>query len=345
MFLQVIGIFAALTSTNVAAERLEPKPLTSFNGKAWAGLTLGGITDGEIKKRFQTEKGAIRPEALKILTVKDSDVRVDALLDGRGDKATMRAIRLEYDAPLDLDKLAEDLGEKPVAMYLRERHEDWRILAFVDRGVLAVDQEGQTRTFILCTPDSVGTALRDFVDRRSDVTAPRDPGEGWDRVVRFAHTSSSISLGSSKPDELNADWRRRLGRRLENEAESIREPSLRYNSSASGRLTISVTSDKFDKDGEANFTVSVAVSTDTPYGRMDKTASRSRKIGNSYDRRLLDLLEDAIYELARDVRYAVQRLGPPPREESRKKALDRLMDGATRKPLPPLDLLPSSRNL
>jgi hypothetical protein len=292
---------------------------------------LGETTDGDIKKRFQTEKGAVRPEALKFLTVKGSGVRVDALLDGRGDKAVMRAIRLEYDAPMNLDRIAEDLKEEPVSMYLRERHENWRVMAFIDHGVLAVDLDGRCDTFFLCPPGSVGTALRDFFDRQSDITTPRDPGEGWDRVVRFRFTSSSVSLGSSKPDALDADWRRRLGRRLENEAESIREPALRYNSSADGTLSINVTSDKFDKDGEANFTVSVALSTATPYGRLDKSSSRSRKIDRSYDRRLTDMLNDALYDLARDVRYAVQKMGPPSREESRKRALDRLMDGASRK--------------
>jgi len=328
MLLQAIGLLALLS---VPADRLSPQPLATFDGKSWSGLTLGAITDGDIKKRFQTDKGAIRPEALKLLTVKDSGVRVDALLDGRGEKATMRAIRLAYDAPLDLEKVGQDLKEVPVPMYLRERHEDWRVLAYIDRGVLAVEIDGRCDTFFLCRPDMVGTALRDFTDRASQVTAPRDPGEAWDRIIRFGFTSSSVSLGSNKPDWMDGDWRRRLGRRMENEAESVRETSLRYSSSGDGRMSIGVTSDKFDKDGEANFTVSASLSAESPYGRIDKSSSRSRKLGDSYERKLIQLFDDVVYDLARDLRYAIQRMGPPPREESRKKALDRLMDGASRK--------------
>jgi hypothetical protein len=328
MLLQAIGILAMVLSP---ADRLEPQPLPTFDGKAWSGLTLGGITDGGIKKRFQIEKGAIRPEGLKIVTTKDSGVRVDALLDGRGEKATMRAIRVAYDSPLDLGKLGEDLREVPVSMYLRERNENWRVVAFIDRGVLAVEVDGRCNTVFLCQPVMVGTALRDFSDRTSPVTAPRDAGDGWDRIIRFNYTSSSVTLGSNKPDGLDADWRRRLGRRMENEAESIREQSLRFSSSGDGRMSISVTSDKFDKDGEANFTVSASLSADSPYGRIDKSASRSRKLGDNYDRKLIQLFNDVAYDLARDLRYAIQRMGPPPKEESRRKALDRVMDGATRK--------------
>lgn len=327
----LLSLVVALTPS-LAAERLNPQPLATFDGKAWSGLTLGSLTDGDIKKLYQTDKGAVRPEALKLLTVKDSGVRVDALLDGRGDKAVMRAIRLEYDTPLDIETVVRDLGEDPVALYLPERNEDWRILAFVDRGILAVDLNGRFDTFFLCAPGQVGTALRDFSDRQSSVTAPVDPGRSWDRIVRFSDSDATVSLGSSRPDWMNTDWRRRLERRLENAAEAVREASLRYTSSANGRLTIRATSDRFNSSGEANFTVTVSVSAATPYGKLDKSASRSRKLGESYERKIIDLLEDAVEELSRDLQYAIQRLGPPPKEQSRRTALDRLMDGATRKP-------------
>lgn len=313
------------------ADRLEPKPLSSFDGKSWAGLTIGNITDGGIKKQFQTEKGAVRPEGLKLVTTKDSGVRVDALLDGRGDKAVMRAIRVEYEVPLSISDLSRDLGENPIPMYTSERHEDWRVLAFVDHGVLAVDLSGRADTFILCSPSQVRTALREFGDRQSDVTTPIDPGKNWDRIVRFSDSDSTVTLGSDKPDWMDSDWRRRLGRRLENEAESVRESSLRYASSGDGRLTISVTTDRF-KSGEAEFKVSTSLRAATPYGTITQSASRSRKLGESFDRKLVDLFEDAVSDLARDVRNAVQKLGPPPRDQARKTAINRLMDGATRKP-------------
>lgn len=327
----LLSLVIALSS-GPPPERLSPQPLESFDGKSWSGLTLGGLTDGEIKKLYQTDRGAIRPEALKLLTVKDSGVRVDALLDGRGDKAVMRSIRLEYDVPLEIETLVRDLGEDPIAMYLPERNEDWRVLAFVDRGLLAVDLNGRVDTVFLCTPAQLGIALRDFVDRQSRVTTPVDPGRDWDRVVRYSDVEATVSLGSSRPEWMNADWRRRLERRLENSAEAVREPSLRYTSSARGRLTIRATSDRFNSSGEANFTVSVSVKAATPYGEVEKSASRSRKLGESYERKITDLLDDAVDDLSRDVQYAVQRLGPPPKEQSRRVALDRLMDGATRKP-------------
>lgn len=321
-----------LAGNLLVADRLDPQPLTSFDGKSWSGLTLGSHTDKDIKKLFQTDKGAVRPEALKLLTVKDSGVRVDALLDGRGEKAVMRAIRLEYDVPVALDKLTDDLGSQPTSLYMPERYEDWRVLSFEDRGVVAVEMNGRITTFFLCAPSQVGYALKDFTTKENRISIPRDPGEGWDRIVRFSDTDSTVTIGSDKPDWMDSDWRRRLGRRLENEAESVRESSLRYTSSANGSLSIRLSSERFNKDGEANFTVNVSLSTTTPYGRFSQSASRSRKLGESFDRKLVDLFEDAVQELGQDVRYAVQKLGPPAKESFRASALDRLMANATRKP-------------
>jgi hypothetical protein len=314
-----------------AAERLAPKPIESFDGKAWAGLALGALTDSEIKQKYQTEKGAIRPEALRITTERDSGVRVDALLDGRGGKAVMRAIRVEFEKPPSLDQLAEAFGEKPVAMYNRERHEDWRILAFIDRGVLAMDVQGKVDTFILCSPDRVGDALNVFYDQPSPVTIPSDPGRNWDRILRFNDVDVTVSLGSNRPSTLDYDWRRRVERRLQNEGESTRRGSLRYGSSYTGELKVRVSSDKFDKDGDSNFTVSVSVAGGSPYGQISQSASASKKIWNSYERRVQDLYEDAMLDLDRDVRGAIQKLGPPPKEQLRKLAMEKVYSGACSK--------------
>lgn len=329
------GLIASLIlclTTSPVADRLEPKSLASFDGKSWSGLTLGALTDGDIKKQFQTEKGAIRPEALKLVTTKDSGVRVDALLDGRGDKAVMRAIRVEYDVPPTISSLTADLGEEPVPMYTRDRNEDWRVLAFVTKGVLAIDLGGRVDSFILCAPDQVGIALRDFGDRQSPVTEVQDPGRGWDRIIRFADTDSSVTIGSNKPSWMDSDWRRRIGRRLENEAESIRESYLRYGSSGAGEVSIRVSTERFSDGGEANFTVALSLTANTPYGRFTQSSSRSKKFRDNYERRIMDLFDDAVDELGSNVRYAVQKLGPPPRDLARKTALERVLEGASRKP-------------
>lgn len=314
------------------ADRLAPKPLETFDGKAWAGLSLGNMTDADIKQKFSTEKGAIRPEALRITTLKDSGVRVDALLNGRGSKAVMGAIRVEFDNPPKLEELADKLGEQPVAMYNRERHEDWRVLAFIDHGILAMDVAGTVDTFVLCPPDQVRDALKVFYKERVPVTAPVDPGRNWDRILRFNDVDVSVSLGSNRPSTLDYDWRRRVERRLQNEGESTRRGSLRYGSSYTGQLEIRVSSDKFDKDGDSNFTVSVAVTGSSPYGQIRQSTSSSKKIWNSYERRVEDLFDDAMSDLDRYVRSAVQKLGAPPKEELRKVAMELLYQGACGKP-------------
>jgi hypothetical protein len=61
-----------------------PAPLDTFRAGSFSGIRIGTDRDKDIKQKFKTEKGAIRPEALKLVADRPRDYRVDALLDGRG---------------------------------------------------------------------------------------------------------------------------------------------------------------------------------------------------------------------------------------------------------------------
>lgn len=325
-------LILAVTLLTAAADRVNPQPVATFDGKAWSGLTLGEMSDGELKKKFETDKGAVRPEGLRILATRGSGVRIDALLDGRGSKAVMRALRVQVETPMRMDQLADTLKESPLVLYAQDRWEDWRMLAFAERGILALEIEGRVDTYILMSPDRISAATRNFGEVESRVTNPPDPGRDWDRIIRFDNTYASVSLGSNRPEPLDSDWRRRLERRLENEAESLRASGLRYSSSGDGELRIEVTTERFNKDGEANFTVRAALTASTPYGSLSESVSKSKKFSSNYDRRVLELLDDATRDLAQDVRDAVRKLGPPPRDSLRKAMLDKVMELASMKP-------------
>ncbi|MBN9502380.1 MAG: hypothetical protein BGO01_12955 [Armatimonadetes bacterium 55-13] len=315
------------------ADRLHPEPLDSFNGGGWSGLRLGRMTDKDLKKAFETDRGAVRPEALVVKT-DDKDVRVDALLDGRGDSATMQAIRIEYKSGAPkMDALQESWGEEPVEYWAADRTEDWKMFAFRKRGVIAVTEDGSPRpqVFILTDPDRLEDALYSMETSETDIVPPRDPGKDWDRVIRYRDVTASVSLDSSKPSSFDKDWRDNLKRRFEDQGEDYRRGGLRYDRyGGNGSLTISMSSTKW-KDNETTFNIDVRVSCNTPYGYFTQSGSASRRLSSDHRRRAQDLMDDAMRNLGRAVDSAVDRLGPDPISKHRKDTLDKIYAKASSK--------------
>jgi opacity protein-like surface antigen len=314
-----------------AADRLQPQPIETFNGQSWAGLTLGEDTDGSIKRAFQTEKGAVRPEALKFVNDRRDGVRVDALLDGRGGKAVLRAIRVQYDDQYpDLQKLSETLAERPLELWPRERTEDWRVLAFMQRGVIAVVAGSGARQYtpivFLCDPKRMAASLEDYEERETPIGRPFDPGQDWDRVVRFGQIRWDFSYGKNKPEEFNGFWQRDLKNRIEDDITDSRR--LRYDSRVGGSVTVNMSTGDF-RDGEAEFRFNITMHAQTPYGSVTKFGNESRKISGNRRSRVHDLFRDAWRELEDEVVQAVRSFGPEPVSAARDRTLAVLMDALT----------------
>ncbi len=77
------------------AQEFRPGPFERFDGTSWGGVELGASTDGQLKRQFRTAKSPVRPEAIRLVTPRESGMTVDVLLNGRGDRAVAMAIRVE----------------------------------------------------------------------------------------------------------------------------------------------------------------------------------------------------------------------------------------------------------
>lgn len=330
----VLAYLLALTAHPALADqpRLIPAPIESFDGKTWSGLKLGEMADKDLKKAFQTDRGAVRPEALLIATEKDSKIRVDALLDGRGDKALMQAIRVEYkDRAPNLSDLAKAWGEEPQPLYAINRTENWHVEIFPRHGVI-VEAIGEgdvdATVFILTTPERARLAVREFDREPTRIVAPRDPGKDWERVATFRRASASVTLGDNKPNSFDKRWRDDLSSRLEDQAEDFRRGRLRYDRYSDGSLSIAVSSTKW-KDTDTTFTVNVSLSLQTPYGYLSQSGSATRRMDSSHRRRVQDLLDDAMRELEYTVDRAMRKYGPDAIDKHRKDAVMAMYKTAT----------------
>lgn len=314
----------------VRAEPLQPMPLWTFNGSEWSGLRLGAQTDADLKKAFGAGKGAVRPEALR-LTSADQNVRVDALLDGRGGKAVMRAIRVEWDNGPSVAEVAAQLKTEPVELYDPTRHEDWGVIQFPGKGVLAVVLNRRIDFWLLAAPAVADKIASSFTSQPSEVRPVPDPGEGWDRTVIYGLVQATVRVPSNDniPSALNSSGRDDLQSYAVREGRNLRGRPLEFQRGESGRLTIEISYGRFNEKGETSVTISAALNSGSPYGVFTSSASQSRKIDSSYIRRTLDLLDSVLEALMDTASDRIRALRPPPPETRRLAITARMLDEAT----------------
>lgn len=327
MSLKLLACVAAVAVMGLASAQsiLNPESLREFDGHEWSGLRLGRMTDSEIKKRFKTEKGAIRPEALKFVMEKGGTTRVDALLDGRGGSAVMRAIRVEFlGRDPNLMQLTDDWDERPEMYYQKGRTEDWHLEVFENRGVIAVvlgpEMRSNVECFILMDPNRVPIVTRQFADRPTPIERPRDPGEGWDGIVSYRFINVNATVDRDRPDWINNRWIDTLEDSLKDEAKFYRGRQVRGNQS-DGTLSVRVDGDSY-RNGSSKYTVNLTLFTKTPYGDLTAFANESRSIEGNSRSRIVDLLDRALDELDSNVGRQMKNYGPEPKDAARKRAME-----------------------
>lgn len=334
MFTRVIwsGLVLVALAVGVRADQLKAKPLSTFDGKSWSGIELDRMTDADIKKTFETSKRAVRPEALLMSTGLDG-VRVDVLMDGRGAKAVARAIRVEYDRPPKLSSIQSELGIEPKRLYQPNRNENWHLSVFDTKGIIAVcfgegDLESAA-SFFLVPPNAVNSVVREFTEEVSEVVPVFDPGRDWDRIPTFGQIYSDAHFDDPKiPNELAGSYASRLQDDMDSEARSIRRP-IRYERGAASKVTIKLNVGRFNEKWEATAEASISTTIETPYGRFPVSGSYSQKIQNDYRKRIWRVFDQAFENFTNEVERKIRSLGPPPVDQARKSAIERLMDLAT----------------
>lgn len=307
----------------------EPPRYELADGKSFGGITFGEDTDGTLKKRFRTDRGAIRPEGLVLAQAADKGLRVDALLAGRGKDAPVIALRLQFQrfAP-SREAFEKELGGETEARFARNRYSDWAILTHEEKGVaaFAIRERNETivESLIFTTPARIRELTRGLSAESGEIGDLQREFDRLDRTVKVRSTSVSISAKNITTPDRNRESRdleRYADRRFESRV-------IRYG--GDGSISISVSLD-FDK-----ITLSASLSAKNEAGPISVSASKSGRFREAndiayYDRGVIqDLLEDALDELSDDAERAVDNQRPPTEQEERSRAILDLINRAIR---------------
>lgn len=312
-----------------AADKLE-----RFDGKSWAGLTLDHTTQDGVKHQFRNSRGDFSTSVLlEQEGGKDLPYRVSALYVNKDKDATLQGICIKYKSDADgipLEKLQAALGGAGEVRYPARRFEEWKMVAFPDRGVIAFVLHDKAPLILLGVPSRIAAAL-------SVLPAEGDPPpienytdlfRNRERILRFGDTDVSFSLkGIPLYDQSREE--RDIRRETKNASEG---GYLRYDPTVTnGTYRISVTA-KYSADKGGDGSVEASLSGQGPFGYLSSTQTESFKIDKGASDRKLDdtrysrALADAMQEVERDMARKVRTQQPPPVETVRLADWNRVLD-------------------
>ncbi|MBL8059756.1 MAG: hypothetical protein JNK63_03455 [Chthonomonas sp.] len=325
--------FALLLAGLVGATPLVPEPIDRFIGISWSGIRIGATTDADIKRTFGTEKGAVRPEALNVKVVEGTPFRVDALLDGRGDKAKVTAIRLGYSQPVPLTEILKPFPDEAVTYYHEGRIEDWNLSVIETRGIGIFALQGQAKVALLLPPAKLEELTAGLSMAPTEVLE-YDPKFTDDELL-VEYGDVGVTLTSSK---INFRSKREIENDIEDElTRRSRAKYLDYN--RSGRATLSARIDVRYDDRRQTLTIDAQLSVygENALGKVSASGSDSSRWTKIVEapriessRAILDIVEEARTDLERNFDAAVRRQRPPTKEEIRNQTWAQIIDRATK---------------
>jgi hypothetical protein len=316
LLLGMLSSAGRIAASAQGQEHFEPPVLEQFDGRGWKDLTFDESTTDDIKKAYKTGKGAYRPEAMVLPQSRDSDINLQVLMNGRGGTSRLVGFRIAYkDGELNLTELARSLGKRAETFYPQERFSDWRVEAFLSKGIIVfVARDGVRDTVpvvVLTTPERATELVRGLSEEPTRIGDFRRRFNPNDVRVEFGSISiSHQEKGLQFPDANDVESRIRR---------SVRENSgsrnLDYRSGGDASYTVRIVLDK-PKDKDGKVTVTVTASGTTPFGSVyasgsnTKTFDRDIAGGVSVSRNvILDAFEDARdsmgSEFSRKVRQAM----------------------------------------
>jgi hypothetical protein len=312
----VLSLFGGLIALGLGqAQEFRPGPFERFDGTSWGGVELGVSTDGQLKRQFRTAKSPVRPEAIRLVTPRESGMTVDVLLNGRGDRAVAMAIRVEMAVMPSFDRW-EALAGAGRRVFPWMAFEPWQGRLWADRGLLALQRGGQNVIFLYpASRETVGALPWGTAMPR--MTAVADPGRGWNRRLQFSDVDVRVSIsGQNRPRDCARDTEDRVEWRLEDAVRDFsRGGPVEYDLRGTGRYEVVISGGRFDNRGTATFTVTARVTGQTPYGTVEESVSDSARVGSGWYSSLVNLGIDAIGNLERAVELRMGRLRPPTPQE------------------------------
>ncbi|MCU0316364.1 MAG: hypothetical protein MUC92_07210 [Fimbriimonadaceae bacterium] len=314
MSASLIALSLSLVLTPQASE-FRPAPLSLHQPEVGYDDLKYGMTDSEIKRKFRTTRGAIVPEALRLSTGESSAWIVDALLDGRGGNAKVRAVRLVPRNLMTLSSVPSSDSLQLTRGWAKNRFTDYNLAADAERGILihlnGDGQDPRVTAVYLGSATVMKLLSEDLVDEPTEIQPVPDPGARWDRMleigrtdvqVRFDSTNRPGSLSGRFPTDLEDDLSYELRRRND---------VWFFERGTQGRITFRVSSGRFKENGEASFSVSATLESPSPYGTVSVSASQSGTFRDDYRNRISRLVDRTLEELKDNAALRVRRLGPP----------------------------------
>ena len=271
-------VLMALTATAWAQRPFVPPPIEAFDGKQWAGMVLGQTTDAEIKRMYQTQRGAVYPEALAFRPFQTAPY-VDALLDGRGARARVQGFLIRYgNGGPTPEAVAEALDEQPSLWYHPGRIEPWHAAVFWKRGVILIVDEnqpdGRARGVLLCRPEAVQNAMIDMTTAVTPYEDRPNPGRNWNRSVQVWGLDLRLGLPPGV-DECEFEG---LEKEVDDEAVSLGTgPRVVYVRGGRGRYTVEVSA-AYDLEKDEFVWIGWAVlSAGTPFGQVSAEGTAEQR--------------------------------------------------------------------
>lgn len=311
-----------------AADKLE-----AFDGKTWAGLTLGVTTQDGVKRQFRNGRGDFS-SSVEVKPEKEDTVpyRVSALYINKDKNATLDGICIRYKSDNDgipLEKIEAALGGAGEERYAEHRYENWKVIAYPSRGILLFVLKDRVNMLLMGYPTRVANAYPMLRETAADLEKYEDLFRDRERVLTFSDTEVTFDLKNISLDNQSRE-KRDIERDLRRAASSR---YLRYEpgTSAGGSYKISVSA-RYDRDKDKDGTVTASLSGAGPFGLLSSSKSVTfRLYKGDDDARLEDTRYDrAITEAMRDVESdmirQVEKQQPPPVQTVRRGDWDKIVD-------------------
>jgi hypothetical protein len=265
---------AAAVGVRAQPPVLDPRPIETFDGASWSGLTFGRTTRDDLKGLARTRKGGDFPNGVDLEQPEDAECRVELLFSGGGRDARLEAVSFRFTGdgyPLEaVERALKTAGED---RYEPGRPEERRLVLFRDRGVLLQVLDEQVRHILLAPPERLARwADRATAAAPTPIKAPAGAkGEVLPLLVEFGRVRYEYEManGSSPVDQ------EAVRQALDEEVRAISGGGmLRYRDDAPGEVILRLTdagpsgSEK-NRDTAPSFKAVCRVRGVGPYGPVD----------------------------------------------------------------------------
>jgi len=325
-----IGCSASVQARN---PEIVPAPLGTCNGTSWSSLVLGRTTVRDIKKQFKTSRSDL-PMSQELSQPKEAPQKIFALFADKHDDSPLSALLLRYSGSgPNLAELSKALGTPLRNYYQTGRLEDWKLVTFPGRGIVAFElNEGGQNTvplLMVCPPAAAAAVCRELQSSVQPVTERRDPHANDPRVMLFG---SAFVRADLKGLELSNGERQTVERTM---IDTTAGGTMRYVVGASGSYETNVRGD-FKPDQGGSLEVTSTISGLGPYGLVTGTGSSRKSLPAAKDVAAMYsginstnytvALYEALEQAASSFHNAMMASGPPPLPVIRAEQWQRLMD-------------------